>query len=86
MSVKSKKKHQSNLIVIDKITDLIRVPLHQLSTVKLSNFTGKYYSQIFEEALKLEEEMINGTTILRKIQLRTIQKLKIKMKLKIKSQ
>ena len=61
MSTKpSKKKQQSNLIVIDKITDLIRVPLHQLSTVKLSNFTGKYYRQLFEEALILEQEIING--------------------------
>ena len=61
MSAKSsKKKQQSNLIVIDKITDLIRIPLHQLSTVKLSNFTGKYYRQLFEEALILEQEIISG--------------------------
>ena len=61
MSTKStKKKQQSNLIVIDKITDLIRIPLHQLSTVKLSNFSGKYYRQLFEEALILEQEIING--------------------------
>ena len=46
---------ESNKIVINKMTDLIRIPYSKLIEAKLTDLTGKYYEEIYNEALKIEK-------------------------------
>ena len=41
-------------VVIEKITDLLKIPLHQLSTVQISHFSGDYFTKLYEEAVAIE--------------------------------
>ena len=46
---------EDNKIVINKMTDLIRIPYSKLIDAKLTDLTGKYYEEIYNEALKIEK-------------------------------
>ena len=46
---------EDNKIVINKMTDLIRIPYSKLIEAKLTDLTGKYYEEIYNEALKIEK-------------------------------
>jgi len=41
-------------IVINSITDLLKIPIHKINHSKLENFSGLYFDKIYEEAIKSE--------------------------------
>ena len=53
-SNKVSQKTSNTHVVIEKITDLLKIPLHQLSTVQISHFSGDYFSKLYEEAVAIE--------------------------------
>jgi hypothetical protein len=46
---------EENKIVINKMTDLIQIPYSKLIDAKLTDLTGKYYEEIYNEALRIEK-------------------------------
>jgi hypothetical protein len=44
------------MINIETISDLHKIPFNVLKSSKISNFKGKYYDQLYKEALSLEEQ------------------------------
>ena len=48
------------MINIETIADLHKIPFNVLKSSKISNFKGKYYDQLYKEALSLEEEEANN--------------------------
>ena len=63
------KKIQNNInnpkkIIIDNSSDLFKLPVSAIKNTKIYNFSGKYFNEIYEEALKIErnngvEKMVN---------------------------
>ena len=51
---KKKKENKDDKVVIENLTDLLKIPFSKLNNTKLSNFSGKYYEEIYQEALKVE--------------------------------
>ena len=47
--------NEENKIVIDKVTDLLSIPFTNLNSAKLSDFSGKYYEEIYNQALQIEK-------------------------------
>jgi hypothetical protein len=47
--------NEKNKIVIDKVTDLLSIPFTNLNSAKLSDFSGKYYEEIYNQALQIEK-------------------------------
>ena len=47
--------NEENKIVIDKVTDLLSIPFTHLNSAKLSDFSGKYYEEIYNQALQIEK-------------------------------
>ena len=41
-------------IVINSITDLLKIPIHKINHSKLENFSGLYFDKIYQEAIKSE--------------------------------
>ena len=41
-------------IIINDTSDLYKMPIETLKNTKIYNFTGKYFDEIYEEALKIE--------------------------------
>jgi hypothetical protein len=41
-------------IVLNTAAELYSLPISKIKNTKLYNFSGKYYDQIYEEALKIE--------------------------------
>ena len=56
---KDKKELKDDKIIIDNVTDLLKTPFSKLNNTKLSNFSGKYYEEIYQEALRVERGEIN---------------------------
>jgi hypothetical protein len=63
MKKSSEKKNDKELkddkVVIENLTDLLKIPFSKLNNTKLSNFSGKYFEEIYQEALKVERGEIN---------------------------
>ena len=63
------KKFQNNInlhkkIIIENSSDLYKLPVSEIKNTKIYNFSGKYFNEIYEEALKIErnngvEKMVN---------------------------
>ena len=63
------KKIQNNInipkkIIINNSLDLYKLPVSAIKNTKIYNFSGKYFNEIYEEALKIErnngvEKMVN---------------------------
>ena len=56
---KDKKELKDDKVVIENLTDLLKIPFSKLNNTKLSNFSGKYFEEIYQEALKVERGEIN---------------------------
>lgn len=68
MEKQEKKKNNNNeKIVIDKSFDLLKLSYNQMNSVKLSNYSGKYFDELYAEALLIEErETSQNNNILNK--------------------
>ena len=56
---KSKKNNFNNnkeKIIIDSITDLLKIPIHKLNNSNLDNLSGKYFDKIYQEAINSENQ------------------------------
>ena len=53
---KRKNVQNSEKVVIDEITDLLRLPIHKILQTQLSNFSGNYFKKIYDEAINLEDK------------------------------
>ena len=38
-------------IVINSITDLLKIPIHKLNNSNLENISGEYFDKIYQEAI-----------------------------------
>ncbi len=56
---KNKKEIKDDKVIIDNLKDLLKIPFSKLNNTKLSNFSGKYYDEIYQEALRIERGEIN---------------------------
>ena len=56
---KNNEKNQK-MINIETVSDLHKIPFNVLKSSKISNFKGKYYEQLYKEALSLEEQEANN--------------------------
>lgn len=45
---------QSNKVIIETSADLYKLPISVIKNTKIYDFGGKYFNQIYEEALKIE--------------------------------
>ena len=43
-------------IIINSITDLLKIPIHKINHSKLENFSGNYFDKIYQEAIKSETQ------------------------------
>ena len=43
-------------VIIEEITDLLRLPIHKILQTQLSNFSGGYFQKIYDEAISLEDK------------------------------
>lgn len=50
------KKPSQEKIVINSISDLLKIPIHQIHNTKLENFSGDYFDKIYEETIKMETD------------------------------
>lgn len=50
---------QKDKIVIEKSFDLLKLSFTQMKSSKLSDFTGNYFNELYEEALKIERTQLN---------------------------
>ena len=53
------KKHDSNRnkkIILNTAEDLLNIPEEDFNEINISNLTGKYYEEIYKEALLFEEK------------------------------
>ena len=46
--------HITKKIILNKRSDLLNIPIHQLRTARLKNFSGKLFEQIYKEAISIE--------------------------------
>ena len=49
-------KNEKNHLVIEKLTDLLKLSPEKLKNAKYSDFSGKYFEQINDEVIKLESK------------------------------
>jgi hypothetical protein len=49
-------KNENNHLVIEKLTDLLKLSPEKLKNAKYSDFSGKYFEQINDEVIKLESK------------------------------
>ena len=52
--LKKKENNNSNHLVIEKLTDLLKLSPEELKNAHYSDFSGKYFEQINDEVIKLE--------------------------------
>ena len=52
-------KNEKNHLVIEKLTDLLKLSPEKLKNAKYSDFSGKYFEQINDEVIKLESKPKN---------------------------
>ena len=62
-SNKSDTNHQEK-IILNKRSDLINIPIQQLRTAKLKNFSGTLFDQIYKEAIAFEHYQDNKNQLL----------------------
>ena len=62
-SNKSDTNHQEK-IILNKRSDLINIPIQQLRTAKLKNFSGTLFDQIYKEAIAFEHNQDNKNQFL----------------------
>ena len=43
-----------NKVIINNSSDLYKLPVSEIKNTKIYNFSGKYFDEIYEEALKIE--------------------------------
>ena len=48
------KKYSKDKLVINSITDLLKLPINKINNSKIENFSGIYFDKIYEEAIKTE--------------------------------
>jgi hypothetical protein len=56
---KNKKNNSNNnqeKIIINSITDLLKIPIHKLNNSNLDNLSGKYFDKIYQEAINSENQ------------------------------
>ena len=75
------KKYSNKKLVINSITDLLKLPINKISNSKIENFSGIYFDKIYEEAIK-SEYTIEGNKHLKSGQTQTLNK-NIKQKEKL---
>ena len=47
-----------NKIILNKRSDLINIPIQELRTAQIKNFSGKLFEQIYKEAIDIEHKQI----------------------------
>jgi len=52
-------KNENNHLVLEKLTDLLKLSPEKLKNAKYSDFSGKYFEQINDEVIKLESKPKN---------------------------
>lgn len=60
---RKKEKNNSNQLVIEKLTDLLKIPPDKLKKAQYSDFSGKYFDQIIDEVIKSEKKPKNENII-----------------------
>ena len=50
------KKLSQEKVVINSITDLLKIPIDKINNSKIENFTGEYFDKIYEEVIKNESQ------------------------------
>ena len=50
------KKINQEKLVINSITDLLKIPINKIHNTKIENFSGLYFDKIYEEAIKNESQ------------------------------
>ena len=53
---KKEKKNNSNQLVIEKLTDLLKLSPDKLKKAEYSDFSGKYFNQIIDEVIESEKK------------------------------
>ena len=56
---KESKKSKEDKLVINSITDLLKIPISKIHNSKIENFSGLYFDKIYEEAIKNESKSEN---------------------------
>ena len=59
---KESKKLSQEKIVINSITDLLKIPLNKIHNSKIENFSGEYFDKIYEEVIKNESQPLSNET------------------------
>ena len=50
------KKYSKDKLVINSITDLLKLPINKINNSKIENFSGIYFDKLYEEAIKSETQ------------------------------
>ena len=50
----SEAEYNTNKFVLNNMNDLINIPIQQLRTAQLKNFSGALFDQLYEEAMAIE--------------------------------
>ena len=53
-----KTENNSNRIILNSITDLLKIQIHKLNNFNLENISGIYFDKIYQEAIKSENQLI----------------------------
>ena len=56
---KNSKNNNQNKIIINSITDLLKIPIHKLNNSNLENISGEYFDKIYQEAINSENKVEN---------------------------
>ena len=59
---KESKKLSQEKIVINSITDLLKIPINKIHNSKIENFSGEYFDKIYEEVIKNESQPLYKET------------------------
>jgi hypothetical protein len=63
---------KQKIINIETVSDLHKIPFNLLKSSKICNFKGKYYDQLYKEALSLEEQEANNKPKIKFVYCKTI--------------
>ena len=59
---KESKKLSQEKIVINSITDLLKIPINKIHNSKIENFSGEYFDKIYEEVIRNESQPSSNET------------------------
>ena len=62
---KESKKSKEDKLVINSITDLLKIPISKIHNSKIENFSGLYFDKIYEEAIKNESQSENHKKLIK---------------------